>query len=153
MRFRQLILDNLSWKLLSLGLAVLIWYGAHLFMGEEIRPRTRPLPPYGTRDFPSLAVRILTPGNTAYPVEINPPHVFVRIGGDLTILDRLTDDDPIAYVEMPEAPITAAITNRVELHLAPSLRLLSAIPEQVVITPAPPLSPSTPSTSRPISSE
>lgn len=138
MRLRHLILDNLSWKLLSLGLAVLIWYGAHLFMREDIRPMVRPLQPYGTRDFPALPVRILTPGKIAAPVRVSPPTILVRVGGDLTSLDRLTEQDAVAFVEMPESPLTEPMTNRVEIRLPPSLRLLSAIPERVVISPIQP---------------
>ncbi|MBL9126678.1 MAG: hypothetical protein JNL97_03475 [Verrucomicrobiales bacterium] len=138
MRLRQLVFDNLSWKLLSLGLAILIWYGAHLFMREDIRPMVRPLQPYGVRDFPSLPVRILTPGKVASPVRVVPSTILVRVGGDLTSLDRLTEQDTVAFVEMPETPITEPITNRVEVRLPPSLRLLSAIPERVVISPIQP---------------
>ena len=138
MRLRPLILDNLSWKLLSLGLAVLIWYGAHLFMREDIRPMVGPLQAFGTRDFLALPVRILAPGISANPVRIHPPTILVRVGGDLTLLERLTDQDPIAFVEMPDAPLVGPVTNRVEIRLPPSLRLVSAIPERVIISPVVP---------------
>ncbi len=140
MRLRNIILDNFSWKLLSLGLAVLIWYGAHLFMREDIRPMVRPLQPYGTRDFPALTVRILTPGKSPNPVRIQPPTIPVRVGGDLTLLERMTEQDPIAFVELPDAPLSVPVTNRVEIRLPPSLRLVSAIPEKVVISPSPAIS-------------
>jgi hypothetical protein len=135
MRLRLLLLENLSWKLLSLGLAILIWYGAHLFMREDIRPMVRPLQPYATRDFPNLTVRILSPGKTINPVRIQPPTILVRVGGDLTLLDRLTDQDPIAFIELPDAPLEGPITNRVEIRLPQSVRLLSSIPEKVVVSP------------------
>lgn len=138
MRLRHLIFDNFYWKMLSLALAMIIWYGAHMFMREDIRPIVRPLQPYGTRDFPALAVRVLTPGKSASPVRVQPSTILVRVGGDLTSLDRVTEQDAIAYVELPETPLTEPITNRVEVKLPPSLRLLSAIPDRVVISPLPP---------------
>jgi|GEM_PF-2777711 len=138
MRLQHMILDNLSWKLLSLGLAVLIWYGAHLFMREDIRPMVRPLQPYATRDFPTLSVRVLSPGKSANPVRIDPPTIFVRVGGDLTLLDRLTENDAVAFVELPDSPLDGPITNRVEIRLPQSVRLLSTLPEKVVISPTTP---------------
>ncbi len=138
MNLRHLIFNNLGWRLLSLGLAILIWYGASLFMGEDNRPVVRSFQPYGTRDFPRLPVRILTTGTDAAPVRIQPDTILIRVGGDLSLLDRLTEQDTVAFVEMPDTPLAGPITNRVEVRLPPSLRLVSLIPERVVISPAPP---------------
>ncbi len=138
MRLWHNIVNNLSWKFLSLGLAVLIWYGAHLFMREDIRPMVGSLQPYGTRDFPTLPVRILSPTTPVQSVRITPSTLLVRIGGDLTLLERLTEQDPIVFVELPDIPIVDPITNRVEIRLPPSLRLIGAFPDRVVIRPANP---------------
>lgn len=138
MHLRALILENLSWKLLSLGLAILIWYGAHLFMREDIRPMVRPLQPYGTRDFTQLPVRILAAGRAASPVRIDPATILVRVGGDLTLLERMNIQDAVAFVEMPDSVLDGPVTNRIEIRLPPSIRLVSVIPERVVVSPITP---------------
>ncbi|MGE3310749.1 MAG: hypothetical protein AB7O66_12335 [Limisphaerales bacterium] len=138
MRLWHNTFDNLSWKFLSLGLAVLIWYGAHLFMHDDIRPMVGSLQAYGTRDFPTISVRVLGPPNPVQSVRITPATILVRVGGDLALLERLTEQDPIVFVELPDVPIVDAITNRLEIRLPPSIRLVGAFPDRVVIRPPTP---------------
>jgi len=138
MQIRRLLFENLSWKFLSLGIAILVWYGARLFMREDISPLVSPLQPYGTRDFPNLPVRVLASAKTNIPVRIHPPSILVRVGGDITLLDRITQQDVVAFVDLTDPPVDSPTTNRVELRLPPSVRFISTIPERVVVSPAPP---------------
>jgi hypothetical protein len=113
------LLDNLSWKLLSLTLALLIWSGARLFMRQEIRPLVHPLAALATRDFRDLPVRLLTPNALTIPVRIDPPTVLVRVGGEYSILERLTDQDALAFVELTPELFQTPVTNRIEVRLPP----------------------------------
>lgn len=136
---RALIFDNLSWKLLSLTLAILIWYGARQFMHDDIRPIVQPLQPQATRDFQDLPIRILSPGLAVGAVRVEPSSVFIRIGGEISLLDRLSEKDPLVFIELPANLADGPVTNRVEVRLPPGVRLLSVIPERVIVRqPAPP---------------
>jgi hypothetical protein len=134
MHVRSLLRDNLSWKLLSLGLAILIWFGADFFMHEDIRPLSRPLQPLATRDFHDLPIRLMSPTLAAAAVRIDPASVFVRVGGELAILERLTEKDSLVFVELPADLDHGPVTNRVEVRLPASVRLQSVVPERVIIT-------------------
>lgn len=138
MSARSLLLDNLSWKLLSVTLALLIWSGARLFMREEIRPLGSPLAPLAARDFRDLPVRLLSYRALTNPVRVEPSKVLVRVGGELSILERLTIQDALAFVEVPSILSGLPMTNRVDVRLPPSVRVLSIAPERVVITPVTP---------------
>lgn len=139
MRLRSLLFDNLSWKLLSLSLALLIRSGATLFMHQEIRPLGTPLAPVAIRDFRNLPVRILTQRGVPNPVRIDPKSVTVQVGGDLNTLEHLTEEDTLAFVQLPPDHGTEATTNRVEVRVPANVRVLSVAPEHVVVTPiAPP---------------
>lgn len=136
MSTRSLLLDNLSWKLLSLTLALLIWSGARLFMHQEIQPLgSHPLAPLASRDFRDLPVRLLSINALTTPVRIEPATVLVRVGGELGILERLTEQDALAFVEIPPDFDQTPITNRIEIRLPPSVRALSIAPERVAVIP------------------
>lgn len=140
MRFRSLIFDNFSWKLLSLSLALLIRSGATLFMHQEIRPLGSPLAPVAIRDFRNLPVRFLTQRGIPNPVRIEPKSVTVQVGGDLSTLEHLTEEDTLAFIQLPSEPGPDPTTNRVEVRVPPNVRVLSIAPEHVVVTPlTPPL--------------
>lgn len=134
MKLRPLFVENLSWKLLSVALAVLIWSGARLFMHDEIRPIVRPLQPLATRDFLDIPVRILTPPGDPTVWQVKPSVVMVRAGAELGLLERLTDLDPVVYVQPAVDRLATPSTNRVEVRLPPAVRLLSVIPERVIVT-------------------
>ena len=134
MTLRSLLVDNLSWKLLSLALAILIWSGARMFMGDEVRPLVRPLQPLAARDFTNVPVRVLTPPRDPVVWDVQPASVHVRAAAEIGIVERITQADPIVYIqpatERPDTPTT----NRVEVRLPPGVRLISVIPERVIVS-------------------
>lgn len=134
MTLRSLLVDNLSWKLLSLALAILIWSGARMFMGDDVRPLVRPLQPLAARDFTNILVRVLTPPRDPVVWDVQPASVYVRAAAELGIIERITQVDPIVFVqpstERPDTPTT----NRVEVRLPPGIRLISVIPERVIVS-------------------
>lgn len=134
MNLRPLLFDNFSWKLLSLALAILIWSGARIFMGDESQPLVRPLQPVLARDFPNIPVRVLTPPGDATVWQVRPSLVHVRAGAEIGLVERLTQSDPIVYVQPPVDRPERPSTNRVEVRLPPAVRLLSVLPERVVVS-------------------
>lgn len=136
-RIRALVLENLSWKLLALSLALLIWSGARLFMHQEVKPPLGAPTPSQHRDFANLPIRLLCPATNAQPWIVDPPAVFVRVSGDGSLLERLTDLDLIAFVESPPPALQSATVRRVDVRLPPAVRLASIIPERVELKPAP----------------
>ncbi len=136
-RLRALVLDNLSWKLLAISLALLIWSGARLFMNQTAQPLVGGLSPSGHRDFANLPIRVLGPASSAQGWAIDPPSVFIRVGGDPSLLNRLTELDPLIFVEAPPAALQAPTTRRVDVRLPPAIRIVSVIPERVELKPLP----------------
>ncbi len=138
MRIRSLLLDNLSWKLLSLTLAGLIWSGARLFIQPDLQPALgHPLVTVGVRDFQGVPIRLLSSRPLPAPLHLGTNTTHVRISGEMIALDRLTEQDVLVFVELPSAPPDGALTNRIEVRVPPSVRVLSVVPDQVVITPVP----------------
>lgn len=135
MSVRSLLLENFSWKLLSLTLALLIYFGARLFMHQDVRTLGNPLAPHTFRDFHKVPIRFLSRGELRHPVKVEPDSVMIRVSGELPILDRLTAQDAVVYVEVPGDLAAGAWTNRVEVKLPPSLRVLTVVPERVVVVP------------------
>lgn len=140
-RVRALVFDNLSWKLLSVCLALLIWSGARLFMRQEVRPLGQGLQTFETRDFTDLPIRLLTPASNLRGWTIHPSNVVVRVSAEATLLDRLTDLDPLVFVDAPPATLQSPTTRRVDVRVPPAVRLVSVIPERVEMRPIPPESP------------
>ncbi len=134
MNLRSLLFDNLPWKLLSVSLALLIWSGTRMFVRQEIQPLGHPLSPIARRDFRNLPIRILSNQVAQQPLRVEPSSVFVQVGGDMSTLEHLTEEDALVYVEIL-TPSQRTTTNRVEVRVPSNVRVLSVVPEHVVIIP------------------
>lgn len=147
MRPRDLLLHNLWWKLISLSLAVLVWFGARLIMSRGIEPARNPLEMEGYRHFDAVPVRVLHPaGSNQPPLAISPAAVRLQVQGGLRTIERLVLPDLLVYVDASRSSPTGRVNERVEVRLPAGVKLLSVVPGTVSVAPPPaagsrPLSP------------
>jgi hypothetical protein len=106
MTLRNLVLDNFGWKLISLMLAVLVWWRINNLV--ELEP-TPPVPAPAGPGMPgtltlTLPVRVLAPARTPRGFTVTPGDISVTLWGRPDVLRPLTTNDILAYVEAYLAP-------------------------------------------------
>lgn len=137
MRLRDLFLHNLWWKLISLSLAVLVWFGARLIMNRDIQPARNPLEPDGYRHFDAVPVRVLQhAGTNPPPLAVSPAAVSLQVQGGLRTIERLVLPDVLVYVDASQSFPTGRVDERVEVRLPPGVKLVSVVPGTVSVAPA-----------------
>lgn len=142
MRPRDVLLHNLWWKLISLSLAILVWFGARLIMSRDIQPARNPLEPEGYRLFDAVPVRILEPAGARHPpLEVAPTAVSLQVQGGLRTIERLVLPDVLVYVDVSKTFPTGRVDERVEVRLPPGVKLVSVVPGTVTLAPAAPPEP------------
>jgi hypothetical protein len=128
MRWRELLLNNLGWKLLALALAIMIWSGAQNLES--------PLQPVIERTLYDVPVRVLgTSPEGLQPVRLDPPITQLEVIGESFLVKRLRPSDPLVFVELRGENLTEPVTNHLEARLPSGVRLLNLLPNHVVITP------------------
>ncbi len=133
MHWRQIVLNNLWWKLLAFALAVMIWSGAQKV---DVSPFTEPFRPPEVRSFPDVPIRIVARPEHLGPVRVTPESVRVDVEGDPTAVRHLLLEDLMAYVELP----AESGTRPVEVRLPPGIKLLHLSPLRVEVSAVPRLS-------------
>lgn len=130
MRWRELLFQNLWWKLLAFLLAVMIWSGAQKF---EVRPFVNPLNLGETRTFLDIPIRGMGAPDHLRPVRFNPATARVEVEGPAGLMQRLRGDDVLVFVELlPGAPV-----GRTEVRLPRGIKLIEVHPAHVDIQALP----------------
>jgi hypothetical protein len=135
MSTREFLRHNRWQKLLSLLLAMLIWFTVK--QGLE-RGGGFPVVPDGTtRPFDHLPIRVLA-GPVPEAVRVTPAEVTVVLRGRPDVLARLRPQDVDVYVTLADLPSTNAVRRAVRVN-APGCQVGSVSPEEVLIErPSPP---------------
>lgn len=132
MPWRNLLLNNLWWKLLALALALMIWSGAQRL---DVRPVTGPFQPLVARTFQSIPIRVLASPDQVRPVLLDPPTVRLDVAGEAAVVQRLSPEDALVYIALPDGGRYDASTNTVEIRLPVGVKLLSVLPARVIVLP------------------
>ena len=111
MAWRNLMVHNLGWKLLSLFLGALVWYSVN--RGIE-RGFTFSRPNSVTIELP---VSILTSGQIPTAFEVRPAKVRVTVQGRRDVLKRLLPDDIVAYVDLSDVFTATEVQRPVEVNV------------------------------------
>lgn len=107
---RNLIARNLGWKLLSLFLGVLVWY----FVDRGIDRGFSPFARTSSQDF-VLPVLVLTSGRIPTTFEVRPETVNVTVHGRRDLLQRMSPEDLVAYVNLSDVFTATEVQRRVEV--------------------------------------
>ena len=131
---RHPVFKHFGLKIISLGLAVLIWLVIKMSLE---RPGTSPpglLRGPATQEY-HCPVLVLHSATNAQIFQVQPPEVTVRLSGDPVVLRRLRADDIQAYVKVLDL---AQAQGRffVDAHLPRDVRLEDIQPSQVSVSPA-----------------
>ena len=102
MNFQDLILNKNWLKILSLVLAMLIWFVINTnFAPTDMRLPQNPLRPKVARDF-RVPVMVMTSAANRQLFEITPPEVRVTVSGDPAVVGKLTPDEVQVVVRLVE---------------------------------------------------
>ena len=112
MAVREIVARNLSWKLLSLFLGILVWY----FMSVGIQRGFTPFARVNSVTF-ELPVFVLTSGKIPTAYEVRPATVNVTARGRRDVVQRLSETDLVAYVDLSAVFTVTEVQRRVEVNL------------------------------------
>ena len=130
MRWRDLILSNLGWKLLSLVLATLAWVTINtFFLGET---KSSPVPsPLRTREFPGLPITVLTAAADLRAFKATPNEVTVTLRGSAQVLQHLQPAEIEAFVNLLDIRNDPGVHRRIHVYTPPGVTVLKVTPEEV----------------------
>jgi hypothetical protein len=128
---RDVILRNFGWKLLSLGLAVAIWW--------SIRPS---IDDSGVRDrtFDEIPVQIVSGTADVRAFRVDPENVSVTVQGPAQMINLLTDREIRAFVDLTSADTSQNFNRPLRIATPPGITLLHVDPGEVTVV-VPPRSP------------
>ena len=130
MSTREFFRHNRWQKLLSLLLAILIWFTVRQGLERGGGP---PVVPEGnTRTFEHLPIRILTPASQLEHFQVSPAEVTVVLRGRRDALNRLRTQDVEVYVNLTDSSATNGLHRPVHVN-APGSQLGSVSPQEVLI--------------------
>jgi YbbR domain-containing protein len=99
MTLRDLILNNFVWKLISLILAMLVWWHVNnLVETEKEQAQTPAASPETTGTF-SLPVRVLGPARNPVGFAVVPGEVTVTLRGKADALEQVNATNVVVYVD------------------------------------------------------
>jgi len=128
---REVLLRNLGWKLLSLGLAVAIWWG--------IRPSVDE-PGASVRTFDDIPIQIVSSTTDVRAFHVNPQKVSITVQGSSQMINVLTDREIHAFVDVTAADVSLNFNRPLRIATPPGITLMRVDPAEVTVV-VPPKSP------------
>jgi hypothetical protein len=112
MTVRNILARNLGWKLLALFLGILVWY----FVSTGIQQGFTPFSRLNSVTF-QRPVLILTSGQIPTTFEVRPTRVIVTVRGRRDVVQRLSESDLVAYVDLSDVFTATEVQRRVAVNL------------------------------------
>jgi YbbR domain-containing protein len=143
MNFRDLILRNFWWKLLSLTLAALTWSIIHFdakFKDVQITPPSESF----KLELPAVPIGVRTRPDDTNRYIFRPSTAFIVFSGEKEELEKITDDDVDAYLDLANANLDEP--RQIELRVRHPERVtrLSVVPTHLMVKKAVPEKQETP---------
>lgn len=135
MRWRDVIFNNLGWKVLSLILAMLIWATYSSDLMDRLRPG-------GLRRFSAVPVAVLTTAADGRAYRVTPDKVEIILRGAANLLQVLQASDLQAFVDLKNVRDTEGLRQKIEIHPPPGFSVARVIPPDAYVEPMPPAPPS-----------
>jgi len=133
MNWRNLIFNNLPWKLLSLFIAMIIWSTYH--SGEEgtIDIGGNLFEDKVSRELIGYHVQLLSQQNGSRTVELEPEDVTISLRGTAEIMAPITSRDVLAYVDVSN--LAPGTTNKIPIAVrAPNgVKVVSVYPTNTTV--------------------
>ena len=130
---RELVLKNIGWKMLSLGLAVAIWLPIHDAINERGGARVR--------TFHDVPAQIVSSTSDVRGFRVDPDKVSVTVQGAAQMINVLTDREIHAFVDVTAADISQNFTWQLRIATPPGVTLIRVDPADltVIVPPKPPV--------------
>ena len=127
---RDVILRNFGWKILSLGLAVAIWW--------SIRPSVDDSG-VSVRTFDDIAIQIVSSTTDVRAFRVDPEKVSITVQGPADMLNVLNDREIRAFVDLTWADTSQNFSRPLRIATPPGITLMRVDPVEVtVIVPSKP---------------
>jgi hypothetical protein len=122
---RGLLLKNLGWKMLSLGLAVAIWLTVRTAINER-----------GTqsvRTFDNIPAQIVSSTTDVRTFRVIPDTVSITVRGRPEVIGVLTDREIHAFVDTTPADITQNFSRRVQVATPIGITVVRVDPAEALV--------------------
>jgi YbbR domain-containing protein len=128
MAARDYILNNFSWKLLSLLLAALTWLAINTAFKKEESLQRSPVVSTNKRSFLDVPVTLLTASSNTNRFRTTPQTVAVEVGGTAIELPMLQAKDIQAFVDVTDAGDEKQFRKVIQIQLPREYSVVSVNP-------------------------
>ena len=125
---RDVIFRNLGWKLLSLGLAVVIWLTIKALSAEQGQTE---------KMFVNLPIQIVSGTADVRAFQVEPNFVNVTVKGRPGAIGRLAEREIHVLVDVTSADVTQSFRRHVDVAVPNGITVVRFEPIEVQITPPP----------------
>ncbi|HEX5220415.1 MAG TPA: CdaR family protein [Verrucomicrobiae bacterium] len=129
--FRDLILKNLGWKILSLGLAVAIWWGIRPSIDDDGA---------SVRTFSEIPIQIVSSTTDVRAFRVDPEKVSITVQGPSQMINVLTYREIRAFVDVTSADTSQNFNRPLRIATPPGITLMRVEPAEATVV-VPPKSP------------
>jgi len=131
MSFRDLILNNFTWKLASVATAMLIW----ITINSNTQDSFTWIEIHGSNDAirRRLPVTVITTASDMRGFVITPSHVEVTLRGRPAVLNNLHVSDVQVFVNLTDVKDAKSFRQKVIAHTPPNVLVLKVDPEEVAV--------------------
>ena len=130
---RKSISRNLSWKILSLILATVIWFLIRLGLQEEVKRLLGVTNPPKTRLLSQLPITLMTSAADERGFKVNPRTADVLVIGDPMLVDGLDPAEVEVFVRLTDIQETKGSHVKILYHAPNSINVLRVVPTAVEI--------------------
>lgn len=125
MAYREYILNNFWWKLLSLLMAALTWLIIETAFKKDEAQRQSPVVTTSTRTFAMVPITLMMPTTNTNRFTVNPAAVSVEVSGNANELLSLRMQDIKAFVDVSDAGDQKQFRRPIQTQLPGDLKVAS----------------------------
>jgi hypothetical protein len=129
MSLRHLFLHNLAWKLVSIILAILVWFTLQSGIQRQLRPTD-------LRTFSKLEITVMTTAGDERIFRVEPSRVSVSVSGDSTVVRSLRRTDVQVFVNLTESVEAKVLRKRIQVYVPPGVNVAEIDPPEVSVQSA-----------------
>ena len=130
MSVRELLLHNFAWKLVSLVLAVLVWFTLQSGVQRQLRPSD-------LRTFSRLEITVMTTAGDERSFRVEPSTVAVTVNGDTCSMRNLRASDVQVFVNLTEILDAKVLRKKIQVYVPPGINVVEIDPPEVSVQSAP----------------
>jgi YbbR domain-containing protein len=130
-RFSDTILKNLSWKLLSFGLATSIWLTIHFTIQRSPKSTQNPASTSSSLTL-RLPIAVMTAATDARVFKVAPSAVDVTIRGESSAVEMVKASDIQVYIDVVDA---RSLEKNVQVRIPDGVNLVKVAPTEVTVEP------------------